>query len=219
MKNMILTATNGMHKAAELLTKFVNGVPLKFEEKEELLEIFRTNSSFNKIIGYAEEMAHSDIDGLEKDVKALLVEANALSSLFESHMDVLMTFNTEKDCELHLRPYRDAFKDAEIKAQEAWEEFKPVDHRLNNWWYTNPGENEGFIALEKERDVLKAKYDEFHNECKRLSEAEREETIKISGLMYFDITLIQMLAINLVSIANNFLSDIDTYKKGGGYAE
>ena len=216
MENKIIETTERLQEAHGLIAKYVEMQSLSFEEKKRLLEIYRSIKDTNAIIEYAEIAAHDSMEQLYADAKGLLQVAQQIADLFETSSAAIATFDTKNDCELYLKQFVDARKKAEEEAQKVWEEYKPLNNRLDQWGFSHGyDDEEGFRTLEKECNAVKERYDILHAEAYRLSGVWRKEVSKVSGLMYFDISLLNILSVRLATIAKSIISDIEGLKKQG----
>lgn len=71
-------------------------------------------------------------------------------------------------------------------------------------------------AVDKECDDTLKEYNKQRVVCEQLYERYREELIRYSGLAYFDISLLNILAEKLVDICQSIIHDITRIKKEGG---
>ena len=216
MENKILETTERLQEAHGLIAKYVEMQSLSFEEKKRLLDIYRSIKDTNAIIKYAESAAHENINQLYSDAHNLQQASQGITDIFELSSSIIETFDTQEDCEKYLKPFEDARKRAEEEAQKEWQKYMPLNNRLDMWGYSHGyDDEEGRIALEKECDAVKARYDMLHSEVNRLYTIWRQEVSSISGLMYFDISLLQTISFRIKRIATTIISNIDSLKKKG----
>lgn len=216
MDNKIIETTERLQEAHGLIAKFVETQSLSFEEKKRLIEIYRSIKDTNGIIEYAERAAHEDIEQLYFDAHNLQQSSQGIMDVFKLSSSIIESFDTQEDCEKYLKPFEDARKKAEEEAQLLWEEFKPLNNRLDMWGFSHGNDDEEeFKALERERDAAKERYDKQHSEVNRLYIIWRQEVSNISGLMYFELTLLQTIAFRINRIAKAIISNIDNLKKKG----
>lgn len=216
MENKILETTERLQEAHGLIAKYVEMQSLSFEEKKRLLDIYRSIKDTNAIIKYAESAAHENINQLYSDAHNLQQASQGITDIFELSSSIIETFDTQEDCEKYLKPFEDARKRAEEEAQKEWQKYMPLNNRLDMWGYSHGyDDEEGRIALEKECDAVKARYDMLHSEVNRLYTIWRQEVSSISGLMYFDISLLQTISFRIKRIATAIISNIDSLKKKG----
>jgi hypothetical protein len=71
-------------------------------------------------------------------------------------------------------------------------------------------------AVDKECDDTLKEYNKQKVICEQLYERYREELKRYSGLAYFDISLLNILAEKLVDICQSIIHDITRIKKEGG---
>jgi hypothetical protein len=117
-----------------------------------------------------------------------------------------------------LKPFYDAKKKAEQEAQEVYQEYLPLYNKYDNWGYMHDdSDKDEYEKLELEHDTKKALYDKLHAEAKRMNDVYMAELRRISGLMYFEVSMLKLLAANIVIVAQGILADIESYKKEGGY--
>ena len=110
----------------------------------------------------------------------------------------------------------DAWKEAEREAQKEWQKYIPLYNRLEMWPCSHGyDDEEGRNALDIECEAVKAKYDMLHEEVGRLYTIWRQEVANVSGLMYFDISLLQTISFRIKRIAIVIISNIDNLKKKG----
>ena len=216
MENKILETTERLQEAHGLIAKYVEMQSLSFEEKKRLLEIYRSVKDTNAVIEYAESAAHENIEQLYSDAHNLQQASQGITDIFELSSSIVETFDTQEDCEKYLKPFEDAWKRAEEEAQKEWQKYVPLNDRLDMWGFSHGyDDEEGRKALEKECDAVKARYDMLHSEVNRLYTIWRQEVSSISGLMYFDISLLQTISFRIKRIATAIISNIDSLKKKG----
>ncbi len=216
MDNKIIETTERLQEAHGLIAKYVEMQSLSFEEKKRLLEIYRSVKDTNAVIEYAESAAHENIEQLYSDAHNLQQASQGITDIFELSSSIIETFDTQEDCEKYLKPFEDAQKRAEEEAQKEWQKYVPLNNRLDMWGFSHGyDDEEGRKVLEKECDAVKARYDMLHSEVNRLYTIWRQEVCSISGLMYFDISLLQTISFRIKRIAVAIISNIDNLKKKG----
>ncbi len=216
MDNKIIETTEKLQEAHGLIAKYVEMQSLSFEEKKRLLEIYRSVKDTNAVIEYAESAAHENIEQLYSDAHNLQQASQGITDIFELSNSIIETFDTQEDCEKYLKPFEDAQKRAEEEAQKEWQKYVPLNNRLDMWGFSHGyDDEEGRKVLEKECDAVKARYDMLHSEVNRLYTIWRQEVCSISGLMYFDISLLQTISFRIKRIAVAIISNIDNLKKKG----
>lgn len=218
MDNDIKQTIQDLVLAKDLLERYVGHGSLSFDEKKTLWRIFCQHSNTDQLVDEAEKAAHDNIDELYNETQTLLVKAQELVNLFRSSQEVLSSFSTQKDCDSYLKPFYDAKKKAEQEAQEAYQDYLPLYHQYDNWGYMHDdSEKEEYEKLGLEHDIKKALYDKLHAEAVRLNDVYMAELRRLSGLMYFEVSMLKLLAANIVIVAQGILADIESYKKEGNY--
>lgn len=218
MDNDIKQTIQDLVLAKDLVEQYVGHGSLSFDEKKTLWRIFCQHSNTDQLVDEAEKTAHDNIDELYNETRTLQEKAQELVNLFRSSQEVLSSFSTKEDCDLYLKPFYDAKKKAEQEAQEAYQEYLPLYHKYDNWGYMHDdSEKEEYEKLELEHDTKKALYDKLHAEAVRLNDVYMAELRRVSGLMYFELPMLKLLASNIVIVAQGILADIKSYKKEGGH--
>lgn len=216
MDNKIIETTERLQEAHGLIVKFVETQSLSFEEKKRLLEIYRSVKDTNAIIEYAEKAAHENIEQLYFDAHNLQQASQGIIDAFKLSSSIIETFDTKEYCEKYLKQFEDAWKEAEREAQKEWQKYIPLYNRLEMWPCSHGyDDEEGRNALDIECEAVKAKYDMLHEEVGRLYTIWRQEVANVSGLMYFDISLLQTISFRIKRIAIVIISNIDNLKKKG----
>lgn len=216
MDNKIIETTERLQEAHCLIAKYVEMQSLSFEKKKRLLEIYRSVKDTNAVIEYAESAAHENIEQLYSDAHNLQQASQGITDIFELSSSIIETFDTQEDCEKYLKPFEDAWKRAEEEAQKEWQKYVPLNYRLDMWGFSHGyDDEEERKVLEKECNAVKARYDMLHSEVHRLHTIWRQEVSNISGLMYFDISLLQTVSYRIKRIAVAIISNIDNLKKKG----
>lgn len=218
MDNSISETIQDIVLAKDLLERYVKNGSLSFDEKKTLWRIFCQHSNTDQLVDDAERAAHNNLDELYNETLTLQGKAQELVNLFRSSQEVLASFSTREDCDLYLKPFYDAKKKAEQEAQEVYQEYLPLYNKYDNWGYMHDdSDKDEYEKLELEHDTKKALYDKLHAEAKRMNDVYMAELRRISGLMYFEVSMLKLLAANIVIVAQGILADIESYKKEGGY--
>lgn len=209
--NLILKASSGLHGVNDLLKKYVRDNNLSFEEKRNLWLFYRDYEDTNAIIDYVVGEGGNNPSRLLCDTEKLLSEAKEFIEVYNSYSAAISSFETKSDCDQYLKPYKDAWEAEKEKAHDLWMEYQNICHRIDFIPYSDPE----FKPLDEKCDKLKEDYDKVLARVNELYEFHRKELIGLSGLYYFDIRFLNVLAHRLSEIAECIIEDICNPEEGG----
>ena len=212
MENKTKLAAESMQTINTSMAKFINGSLLTFDEAWTFLVSYRSYIDTPSLVNNAEELAHQDIDCLYSSAQELLTASDTTIRIFEESEEKLSQIDFKTICSLHLKPFDKAWRSVSEKANKLWRESAAISNRLDYMDYSDPK----FQALDKECDALRANYNTKKKEYEELYAAYKAELERIAGLNYFDIALINIIAIRLHCMAENIIHDIDRIKREGG---
>ena len=210
-ENRILETTNGLRRANELLSKYVQEQVLNYEEKRELWLFYKEHEDTNALIDCAVAMADKDLNLLLADAQQLLKEAEELIKVYKGSASLFSSFDTKADCNAHLQPFKEAWEEMKEMAHAVWMELQGISNRLDYMPFSDPE----FKSLDEKCDSLRAEYDKLHSSVNELFEKYRNEQKAQAGLYYFDMEYLYVLTSRLSEIARCIISDIADFREGG----
>ena len=205
MENKTKLAAESLQNINASMAKFINGNLLTFDEAWEFLVAYRSYIDTPSLVNNAEELAHQNIDCLYSSAQELLLASATTMQIFEDSEERLSQIDFKTICNQHLQPFDKAWRSVSDEANKLWRESSAISNRLDYMDYSD----HKFQALDKECDALRANYNTKKKEYEELYAAYKAE------LNYFDIALINIIAIRLHCMAENIIRDIDRIKKGG----
>ena len=211
MENKTKLAAESLQNINASMAKFINGNLLTFDEAWEFLVSYRSYIDTPSLVNNAEELAHQNIDCLYSSAQELLLASATTMQIFEDSEERLSQIDFKTICNQHLQPFDKAWRSVSDEANKLWRESSAISNRLDYMDYSDPK----FQALDKECDALRANYNTKKKKYEGLYAAYKAELERIAGLNYFDMALINIMAIRLHCMAENIIRDIDRIKKGG----
>lgn len=209
--NVILNTASELHAVNGLVKKYVSKHALSFEEKRELWLFYRDHKDTNAIIDYVLDEGGNNPDQLLHDTKELLAETETFMGVYKASGSLFSSFETKSDCDQYLKPFKDAWEAEKEKAHDIWMEYQEICHRIDFMPYSDPE----FKPLDEKCDKLKEEYDKAHAHVNKLYEVHRKELLGLSGLYYFDLEFLNVLAHRLSEIAKCIIEDICNPEEGG----
>lgn len=213
--NKILNTATGLHTVNELLKKYVREQSLSHEAKRDLWLFYKSINDTNSLIDFAETAAHENIDKLLSDANKLLEEAKTCTAIYQDSEATLSHFEGKTASEWFEKPFKEAYQKESEKANVLWKKYTSLSNHLDCMFYEGYPK-EDIDAVDKECDDTLKEYNKQKVICEQLYERYREELKRYSGLAYFDISLLNILAEKLFDICQSIIHDITRIKKEGG---
>ena len=211
MENKTKLAAESLQNINASMAKFINGNLLTFDEAWEFLVAYRSYIDTPSLVNNAEELAHQNIDCLYSSAQELLLASATTMQIFEDSEERLSQIDFKTICNQHLQPFDKAWRSVSDEANKLWRESSAISNRLDIWIIATPN----FRPLIKSVMLYVPTIIPRKKEYEELYAAYKAELERIAGLNYFDIALINIIAIRLHCMAENIIRDIDRIKKGG----
>lgn len=212
MDNIIKNAAISLQSINQKMVKIIEGKDLSFDEAWEFLATYRTYKDAHALMEQAEALAHQDLDVLFDAAQELLSASEKCLEIYDAHEDQFSRYSFQTVCDQHLEPYNKTWRSVSDEANELWGKTQELYRKLDWMDSSDPD----FAVLDKQYDTLMARYHIKKKEYEGLYATYREEQKRISGLSFFDLALIRIMASKLHSLAEGIIADIDRIRKEGG---